>query len=179
MPYIAELDVDSYGFLHGADDLISVDPARHCWSEPYPPIDETLQLSWDRGSVDIRPNIYRHAILRDFVCDALALQFLQRVAGPDLHIVSRALLGDDALTVVQVVAVLDVVDECHSVASEYSWARISFPHIPDEKDVATRSRIFRVKNPELSLLVLVGDDVKVEFEKAGLRGWSFEKAWVG
>lgn len=176
--YVIEPDVDVYGFLHGGDELLPTAPAFHRWHEPYPLIETPLEFTWEHGSSGLRPNVFHHSLLSDFVCDRLALQLLQQLAVRDIRVLGRGFLDGEELSIVQVTAALDVVDESHSIPSPYSWARISFPHIPRETGENVRRRIFRVPNPELSLMVLVGDDIKRDFEGRGLRGWRFEPAQV-
>jgi hypothetical protein len=178
MSYVLELDVGACGYLYGGDDLLAVDPVRHSWCVPYPPVGERMQFAWDPGDSGCAPNVFGHNLLRDFVCDDHAFRVLTSVAGGDLHVVGRGELNGANMTALQVTTVLDVVDEGRSIPSEYSWARISFPHIGDECDEVTAGRIFRVANRELSLLTFVGDSVKLAIEAAGIVGWRYEPARV-
>ncbi|MEU6090395.1 hypothetical protein ABZ865_27035 [Streptomyces sp. NPDC047085] len=178
IPYVTEADVDAYGFLYGGEESLSVDLTSHRWSDPYPPVRKALEFSWEAGELGRKPNIFKHNLLRDVVCDELALNALRSIAGRDVHVYARASLDGEELSVVQATTVLDIVDETRSIPSPYSWARVSFPHISREKGERVRRRVFRVANPELSLLVLIGDQVKAEIEAQQVRGWSFERAWV-
>lgn len=180
MPFEAEPDVNSYGYLVGGDDLLTVDAADHHWAEPYPPIERPVRFRWEPGDLGTRPNLFRHNLLRDVVCDETALRVLREAAEPgDLHVIATGSLDDGTrLTVVQATTVLDVVDEERSIPSQYSWARIQFPHIREDQREATRRRVFRVPYRELTTMVLVGDEVKAAVEKAGLRGWVFTPAQV-
>lgn len=176
--YVIDSDEDEYGFLWGGDELLPAAPAFHRWCEPYPLIERPLEFTWEHGSSGLRPNVFDHNLLRDFVCDRQSLQLLQNLAGSDIRVLGRGFLDGDELSIVQVTTVLDVVDESRSIPSPYSWARIEFPHIPRENGEKIHRRIFRVPSPELFLMVLVGDDIKRAFEESGLRGWRFVPAQV-
>jgi hypothetical protein len=177
MAYVVELDVNAYGFLYGGDEVVSAD-AKHDLRRPFPPVSERLKFSWEAGSRPDKPNVFQHNLLRDFVCDATALRVLREIAEPDLHVVASGELDGEELTVVQATSILDVVDEERSIPSEYSWARIQFPHIPKEAEPRVERRIFRVANRDLWSMVFFGDAVKAAVEEAGLRGWTFTGAWV-
>lgn len=178
MPYMLEADVNSFGFLVGGDHHLKVAPAFHRWSDPYPAISEPLQVSWEPGALSTKPNIYVHNLLRDFVVDAAAFRALTRVADDDIRVYGKMILGGEELSVIQAIKILDVVDKEASIPSEYQNMEISFPHIPESSDAATRTRFFRVANRCLSLSVFVGDDVKEAYEEAGLKGWLFHEARV-
>jgi hypothetical protein len=137
-----------------------------------------LRFSWDPAPLGRKPNVFRHNLLRDFVCDSRAFRVLNDVAKNDIHVIGWGDLEGDDMVAVQVTSILDVIDEERSILSEYSWARISFPHISNEVDALTNNRIFRLPNRELSLLVLAGESAKSAIENAGITGWRYERAWV-
>ncbi len=178
MPYMLELDVDSYGFLVGGDDRLQVNPAFHSWLLPYPHIPDRLAVSWEPGTLAVRPNIYAHNLLRDFVADSAAFDVLARVIDDGFLVYGKMMLDGNELSVVQATETLDVVDESLSLMSEFRRDDIAFPHIPEENDTATMNKIFRVPNRGLSLSVFVGDGVKQAYDEAGLTGWLFHSTRV-
>lgn len=178
MPYMLELDVDSYGFLVGGDDRLQVSPALHSWWHPYPHIPDRLAVSWEPGALTVRPNIYAHNLLRDFVADSVAFDVLARVIDNGFHVYGKMMLDGNELSVIQAAETLDVVDESLSLTSEFRRDEIAFPHIPEENDTATMNKIFRVPNRGLSLSVFVGEGVKQAYDEAGLTGWLFHSTRV-
>src|SRR5215469_9241860 len=178
MPYMLELDVDSYGFLVGGDDRLQVNPALHSWLRPYPRIPDPLAVSWEPGTLAVRPNIYKHNLLRDFVVDSAAFDLLARVINDGFQVYGKMMLDGNELSVVQATETLDVVDEGLSLRSEFLRDDIAFPHIPKENNTATMNKIFRVPNRGLPLSVFVGDGVKQAYDKAGLTGWLFHRTEV-
>jgi hypothetical protein len=178
MPYMVEIDVDSYGFLVGGDNHLTESPVFHRWLEPYPNIPDLLSVSWEPGILSVKPNIFSHNLLRDFIVDAAALRALDSVAGNGFHVYGKAMLDGNVLSVVQVVETLDVVDESLSLSSEFRSEELSFPHIPEKNDAATMNKIFRVPNRGLSLSVFIGDGVKRAYDEAGLTGWVLHETRV-
>jgi hypothetical protein len=175
MPYIVENDVDSYGFLTGADGDLAASIARHPWPEPFPAVEHQVAVSWEPGSLGIRPNILRHNLIGDFVVDDRALEFFIQKAGPDIKAFARLLLDGTTFSALQVTSVLDVVGVARSVPSEYSWADFSYPYISPAFDSVIENRIFRVPNRGFGLPVFVGNEIKRAFESEGLTGWVFNE----
>jgi len=176
--YVVETAVGEFGYLSGGDEFLPVSASQHHWEEPYPVVPERLTFAWDRGESRHKPNIFQHDLLRDMVCDHRAYRILAELAGDDLRVIARGDLDGEEMTVVQAIAVLDVLDEQRSLPSEYSWARFRWPHVRDETVAELDRRVFRLPYPELSLLVLVGGAVKAAIESAGLSGLSFTPARV-
>ncbi|MCX5093848.1 hypothetical protein OOK36_34195 [Streptomyces sp. NBC_00365] len=167
-PSLVEAEVDTFGYLYS-----DVEDAITGSAEPGRP-----EVYWETGASGQRPNIFRHNLLRDFVCDDTALRILRGISGADLQAVALLRLGELPLTVVRADPVLDVVDEGRSIPSEYSWARIGFPHIRQELWGEVGRRIFHLPYPELSTTVVVGAEVRDAYRSAGLTGWSLEPALV-
>ena len=167
-PCLVEAEVDTFGYLYS-----DVENAITGSGEP-----GRTEVYWETGASGQRPNIFRHNLLRDFVCDDTALRILRGISGADLQAVALLRLGELPLTVVRADPVLDVVDESRSIPSEYSWARIGFPHIRQELWGELGRRIFHLPYPELSTTVVVGAEVRDAYRSAGLTGWSLEPALV-
>jgi hypothetical protein len=166
-PFLVEADVNNFGYLY-SDVEIATGGAEAGRSE----------VHWEAGATGRRPNIFRHNVLRDFVCDETALHVLGGISGADLRVVARLDLGGLPLTAVCADSVLDVVDVSRSIPSDYSWAQVGFPHIRQELWDELGSRIFHLPYPELSTNVLVGARVCDAYRTAELAGWTFEAAHV-
>jgi hypothetical protein len=179
MTYLVNLDVDNYGYLTGSDEYVSaLDVATHNWLEPYPQIDHELRFGWVPGEGNVKPDAYRHNLLRDFACSARALKVLNELASGDLRLIASGRLGDDALSVIQAVSVLDVVESDKSLYGNNSWGGMEFPHIPEAADKLITRRIFRVPDVGMSLSVFVGDEVRQTLIDQGIQGFLFIEARV-
>jgi hypothetical protein len=178
VPYLVEPDVNDYGFLSGGDELLPVEATVHEWHEPYPVIERPLGVSWVPGKVAAKPRIFHHTLLRDLAVDERALGVFASMVEDELRIYAKLVLGSGELSVVQATEVLDVVDVERSTPSEYSWADVSFPHIPEKYNSVTNNKIFRVPNRGLGLSFFVGNAVKQAYDDAGLTGWLFYEATV-
>ena len=49
---------------------------EHRWTEAFPVIAEPLQVTWEPGESLVKPNIFRHNLLRDLAVDGVALRAL-------------------------------------------------------------------------------------------------------
>jgi hypothetical protein len=176
--YVVDFDVDGYGYATGGEGFFPTPTAFHDWMTPYPTIPEWLELTWTPGDRHVLPDIMWHNQLRDFVCRGRARDVLAQFSGSDLHAVARGRLAGEDVTVVQAVAVLDVVDVEASIPSEFSWGGLTWPHIgPDTESVVAR-RVFRAPNPGLALTVLLRDEVYQALEEAGIPGLQLVRAEV-
>jgi len=168
VPCLVDGDVDTYGFLFGGVD--STPSASEVW--------DALEVEWEPGSTGRQPNIFCHNFIRDFLFDDVALRSLRSIAGDDLKVNGTLRLGQQILTVVEAAPVLSVVDEARSRPSEFSWAKIGFPHVETDLRESVSDRMFHLPYPELSTSVVVGAKVREAYERAGLTGWVFEPAAV-
>lgn len=173
-PCLVEADVDTFGYLYGDVELAIIGSLEPGSGED----GHRSEVYWETGASGQRPNIFRHNVLRGFVCDDAALRILRDISGADLQTVALLQLGNLPLTVVRADPVLDVVDESRSIPSEYRWARIGFPHIREELWGELGRRIFHLPYPELSTAVVAGAEVCDGYRSAGLTGWFFEPTLV-
>lgn len=171
-PCLVEADVDAYGFLFGG--VESAPPGGMVYEFG----DEEIDVEWERGDAGSLPNVFRHNLIRDFVVDEVALRVLRAVAGDDLTVNVTLRLDGRVLFAVQAKPVLDVVDEARSIPSDYSWAKIGYPHIDAERWDSLCGRVFHLPYPELATTVVVGAKVRDAYGQAGLTGWRFEPATV-
>jgi hypothetical protein len=178
MPYKVEADVEPYGWLISDDDSLLARAVEHRWAAPFPDIPEPIPVTWEPGELLIKPNIFRHNLLRDFAVDDKALQVITAAVGTGIRVYAKLLLGDSELSVIQATEVLDVVDVGNSIPSEYSWSDFSFPHIPEDYDLLTDKKFFRVPNRGADLSVFLGDAVKRACDQAGLTGWLYYETRV-
>jgi hypothetical protein len=172
MAFMTELSVDQYGFLFGGEDAFPVDVTEHDWETPYPTFEKPARCAWEAGELGVEPSVFRHPEIRDWICDDAAWPVLRKVAPSDVRLLGRAYLGEKELFVVQVVAMLDVVDVDASVIADYgSYRVIEFPAFTEGSDDETRSRIFRI--PGSYTDVFVGDLVKSSLDEAQVRGLGY------
>lgn len=178
MAYVVDFDVDGYGYVTGGEEFFPTPTTFHDWTTPYPAIAEELNLAWTPGDRRIMPDIMCHNQLRDLVCRGGASDVLAGFDSSDLHVVAHGRIAGDAVTIVQAVAVLDVVDIEQSIPSQFSWGGLDWPHIRPEMEGDVARRVFRVPNRGLTLTVLLGDQVHQALQAAGIRGLRLVKAEV-
>jgi hypothetical protein len=178
MSYQVEADVEPYGWLISDDDSLLPKSINHRWEEPFLLITEPLLATWEPGELLVKPNIFRHDILRDFAVDDKALRVITVAMGKEPWTYAKVLLDDVELSVIQATEVLDVADVENSIPSNSAYSDFSFPHIPEIHDAFTSAKIFRLPNRGFSLSVFVGDAVKRACDEAGLTGWLYYEARV-
>jgi hypothetical protein len=179
MAYLIETDVDKFGYVHGGDEWVSpLVTAEHPWTLPFPKVPEDLDLVWEPGESNSRPNVFHHNLLRDFACDLPTYDLLRELLRDSLHVVATGHCDRLRLVVLQVVRVFDVVDAERSLPYKYAPNALSYPHIPPDREVVVQGNFFRVPNPGLSLMSFVANDVKEAIERSGITGWRFEPATV-
>jgi hypothetical protein len=172
MAFMAELLVDEYGYLIGGEEAFPVDVTEHDWESPYPKFRALARFEWEAGELGTEPNIFRHPEIRDWVCDDVAWSVLAKVAPLDVKLLGKGYLGEKELRIVQVVAMLDVVDIDASLVADYgSYRVIEFPAFRDDCDDEVRSRIFRI--PGSYTDIFLGEFLKLSLDEAGIVGLGY------
>ena len=173
MPYLVERVVDEYGSLSAPDGVFPVRASEHDWYAPYPRIEGVIPFTWERGTLDVQPNVFWCPQVDDWVCDEQSYQLLSALAGPDLHVIAHGIMDDKPLYVIQVVGLVSgAVDESASLVDDFGSYRIMrFPSFYANLEGELASRLFRI--PEMYLARFAGDLVEREFVAAGLAGLSF------
>lgn len=180
MAFIVELDGAKHGSLYeGIEGWSDLELATFPWDiRPFPLIAEVLEFQMIPGDAGVRPNVWRHNLLQDFVCDAKAYDFFRERFPRDIHVVAHARCGSRDLTVLQVVSKLDIADRKRSLRRQRQKAVIEFPHVALENEQLAVGRIFRLQQKAPQRMILVGDDVVDAIRQAGLVGFTFDRAWV-
>ncbi|TVZ01823.1 hypothetical protein EAS64_30730 [Trebonia kvetii] len=173
-----EADVEAYGFLASDDDELLARVMERRWAEAFPVITEPLQVTWEPGESLVKPNIFRHNLLRDLAVDGVALRALDAAVDGGLKPYARLLVDGTEFSVVQATKVLDVVDVGSSIPPDYSWQEFAFPHMPPLHDPMTDRQFFRVPNRGWDLSVFMGNSVKHACDQAGLTGLLYCEAVV-
>jgi hypothetical protein len=178
MAFMAELLVDEYGYLFGGEESFPVDVTQHDWESPYPTFDAFAKFEWAAGESGSEPNIFRHPEIRDWVCDGAAWSVLSDGAPSDVRLLGKGYLGEKELHVVQVVAMLDIVDVDASVVADYgSYRVIEFPAFLAGHGDEIRSRIFRIPGSYTDLFL--GDLLKAALDEAEIVGLGYTPVAVG
>ena len=172
MAYMIGLLVDEYGYLTDGEDVFPVDTIDHDWETPYPRYDGVAEFTWQAGELGEQPGVFRHPEIRDWVCDEQAWSVLQRTSPGDLHLIGEGRLDGRRLLVVQVVAMLDIVDREASIIDRYeTYEILQFPTFVGQSRNAVAGRAFRV--PGSYTDVFVGQAVKEALEAANVTGLSY------
>ena len=103
---------------------------------------------------------------------------LSKGAPSDVRLLGKGCLGEKELYVVQVVAMLDIVDIDASVVADYgSYQVIEFPAFQAGHGDEIRSRIFRIPGSYTDLFL--GDLLKSALDEAEIVGLRYTPVAVG
>lgn len=173
MAYLVELDVDNFGSLDGSEGSFPVSVVDHNWlGVPYPAVASAVSFEWEPGEVAEAPDVFWYPQMRDWICSKRAYDLLAGMASSDLHLIAEGRLGENPVSVVQVLTVLDVVDRENSIIDRYpSYEILRFPTFFRSASAAVASRIFRV--PGSAAMIFMGEIVKQAIDTAGIKGFRF------
>jgi hypothetical protein len=172
MAFMAELDSGDYGALDGGQEMFPVRTVDHDWETPYPPYSGVAEFAWEPGELGDRPNVFRHTWIRDWVCDDMLWSLLCAHARADVHHIGRGRVGSVPVHVVQVTAMLDIVDPETSIIDRYpSYEILRFPTFVAEAREQVADRIFRV--PGSYIDVFVGSNIRKAFDDAKMTGFTY------